>query len=118
VPQIMWDFAWQLAHPSELGHFPHAGHTWPGQQWQSNPRVPVSPASEPSSSPPTELARDAHATLEPSADQAPQLLYMNLRPLGLSPVGSVNRSQRRVRQDRGSRALVDRLCPPEHAAVT
>ena len=26
--------------PSELGHFPHPGHPWPGQQWQSNPRGP------------------------------------------------------------------------------
>jgi len=28
--------------PSELGHFPHPGHPWPGQQWQSNPRGPAS----------------------------------------------------------------------------
>jgi hypothetical protein len=52
--------------PSELGHFPHPGHPWPGQQWQSNPRGPgYHPASEPSSSPPTRPAGDAHATLEP-----------------------------------------------------
>jgi len=52
--------------PCELGHFPHPGHPWPGQQWQSNPRGPgITPASEPSSSPPTGLTGDAHATLEP-----------------------------------------------------
>jgi len=27
--------------PPELGHFPHPGHPWPGQQWQSNPRGPA-----------------------------------------------------------------------------
>ena len=26
---------------SGLVHFPHAGHPWPGQQWQSNPRGPA-----------------------------------------------------------------------------
>ncbi len=28
--------------PCGLVHFPHAGHPWPGQQWQSNPRGPAS----------------------------------------------------------------------------
>jgi hypothetical protein len=37
-------------------------------------RPRTSPASEPSSSPPTGLAGDAHATLEPRADQAPESL--------------------------------------------
>jgi hypothetical protein len=58
-----------------LAHFPDTGHPWPGQQWQSNPRGKAArPSSEPKSSPPTGPAGDAHATLEPRADQAPEFL--------------------------------------------
>src|SRR5439155_22396526 len=60
---------------SGLVHFPDAGHPWPGQQWQSNPRgKTITSSSEPKSSPPTGPAGDAHATLEPRDDQAPEFL--------------------------------------------
>jgi hypothetical protein len=49
---------------SGLAHFPHAGHPWPGQQWQSDPRGPSSHRPQ-NLSAPTGPAGDAHATLEP-----------------------------------------------------
>ena len=61
--------------PCGLGHFPHAGHPWPGQQWQSNPRGPASHR-------PQNLRRrhlpDQPGMLmqpwNPCADQAPEFL--------------------------------------------
>jgi hypothetical protein len=60
---------------ARLVHFPHAGHPWPGQQWQSDPRgLARKPASEPKSSPPTGPAGDAMQPWNPCADQAPEFL--------------------------------------------
>jgi hypothetical protein len=51
--------------PGGSGHFPHPGHPWPGQRWQSGVRGSAhAPSLEPLSTPPR-TSRDAHATLGP-----------------------------------------------------
>ncbi len=59
-------------------YFPHPGHPWPGQQGQSVERGPNGPTGPPALRAllvaTHRTSRDAHATLEPQADQVPELL--------------------------------------------
>ena len=84
-----------------LAHFPHTGHPWPGQQWQSNPRgLARTPASEPKSSPPTGPAGDARQPWNPRADQSAGVPYMNPRPLDPQNVGLGALAGQRIRAAR------------------
>jgi hypothetical protein len=74
---------------SGLVHFAHAGHPWPGQQWQLNPRDRHDTGLRTYASPPTGPAGDAMRPWNPCAEESAG----QSRPTPINP---------RPREDAGS----------------